>query len=284
MMGIADMVPGVSGGTIALVLGFYERLVASIKAGSSALGSFARLEGSAAFEWLLRIEWRFLLPLLTGIGLAVVTLSKLLKIQLEEHPIEIAALFLGLILSSIIVAWRLIENRDLTRLMVMLAVGAVLFVFIGLRDGTSDAGVHQAADPAVWMFFLSGSAAICAMILPGISGSLVLVMLGMYRPILDSVTDRELDSLSVFLAGAVIGLALFSQLLYRLLDRHRDTVIAGLIGLMIGSTRVLWPWPDGIDSTSLGTPADSIATAASLTAFGFVIILVIERIIRLREQ
>ena len=283
-MGIADMVPGVSGGTIALVLGFYERLIASIKAGSSALAMFARFKVRAGFKWLLEVEWRFLLPLLAGIGFAVVMLSNLLKIQLEEHPIEIASLFLGLILSSIIVAWRLIENRDWTRLMVMVTVGAVLFVLIGLRDGISDAGVHQADDPTAWMFLLSGSAAICAMILPGISGSLMLVMLGMYRPVLDAVTDRELDSLLVFLTGAVIGLALFSQLLYHLLDRHRDTVIAGLIGLMIGSTRVLWPWPDGIETTSLGTPDDSIATGAGLAMFGFVIIMVIDQMIRLRER
>lgn len=278
LMGTADVVPGVSGGTVALVLNFYERLVGSVKSGSSALGRFARLDFAAGFEWLRRVEWFFLIPLLAGIGLAIVTLASVIETQLHDRPIEVAALFLGLVVSSIAVAWRLVAQRDATRIAVMVVVGVTLFVALGVRGGTSEDSVAQASDPEVWVFFLAGSVAICAMILPGISGSLILVMLGMYGPVLDAVTDREIGVLAVFLVGATIGLALFSQALHWALERHRDTVMAALIGLMIGSTRVLWPWPNGLDSTELGSPEGSVGLAVALALLGAVLVLVVNEV------
>ena len=284
LMGAADVVPGVSGGTVALVLGFYQRLVASVKSGSSALGRFARFEVRGGVDSLGRVEWIFLVPLLAGIGLAIVTLASVLETQLEEHPVEIAALFLGLVVSSIVVVWRLLERRDPPRLAVMLGVGALLFVLLGLRGGTSEDSVNQASDPAVWAFFLSGAVAICAMILPGISGSLILVMLGMYGPVLDAVTDREVGLLGVFLVGATIGLALFAQLLHWALEQYHDTVMAVLIGLMLGSTRVLWPWPNGLDGTDLGAPDGSVPAALALAALGVVVVLALNAVAGRREQ
>ena len=284
LMGTADVVPGVSGGTVALVLGFYERLIDSVKAASSALGRFVRLEFGGGVDWLARVEWLFLVPLLAGIGLAIATLAGVLEMQLEEHPVEVAALFLGLVISSILVVWRLPERRDPVRLAVMIGVGAVLFLALGLRDGTSEATVSQASDPALWTFFLSGAIAICAMILPGISGSLILVLLGMYGPLLDAVTDRELGLLGVFLVGATIGLALFAQLLHWALEHHHDTMMAALIGLLIGSTRVLWPWPNGLDGTSLGAPDGSVPAAAALGALGVVSVLAVHQLARRRER
>lgn len=284
LMGTADVVPGVSGGTVALVLGFYERLIDSVKAASSALGRFVRLEFGGGVDWLARVEWLFLVPLLAGIGLAIATLAGVLEMQLEEHPVEVAALFLGLVISSILVVWRLLERRDPVRLAVMIGVGAVLFLALGLRDGTSEATVSQASDPALWTFFLSGAIAICAMILPGISGSLILVLLGMYGPLLDAVTDRELGLLGVFLVGATIGLALFAQLLHWALEHHHDTMMAALIGLLIGSTRVLWPWPNGLDGTSLGAPDGSVPAAAALGALGVVSVLAVHQLARRRER
>ena len=278
LMGAADVVPGVSGGTVALVFRFYGRLVASVKAGSSALGRFARLDIPSGTSWLGRVEWTFLMPLLAGILLAAATLASVIDTQLQDHPIEMAALFLGLVASSILVAWRLIEQRDASRMLVMAAVGATLFVLLGLREGTSEEGVSQSADPAVWAFFFSGAVAIWAMILPGISGSLILVMLGMYRPVLDAATDRELGLLAVFVVGAALGLALFSQLLHWALDRHYDTVMAALIGLMAGSTRVLWPWPNGLDDTSLGAPDEAIAPAIALIVVGLVLVIVVNEL------
>lgn len=277
-MGSADVVPGVSGGTIALVLGIYERLIASVRAGSSALGYFARADIEGAIAWLRRVEWWFLLPLLAGIALAVASLASVIDTQLHDHPIEVAALFLGLVAGSVVIAWRVLGNRDRPRLFVLVVVGLAVFVALGLRSGTTEETVSQASDPALASVFLAGALAICAMILPGISGSLILVMLGMYTPILDAVTDGDFGTLVVFLIGATLGLALFAQLLSRALERHHDTVMAALIGLMLGSTRVLWPWPNGLDGTDLAAPDGSIAAAIILAALGLAAVFAISEV------
>lgn len=277
-MGSADVVPGVSGGTIALVLGIYERLIASVRAGSSALGHFARADIEGAIEWLRRVEWWFLLPLLAGIALAVASLASLIDTQLDDHPIEVAALFLGLVAGSVLIAWRVLRNRDLPRLLVLVVVGLAVFVALGLRSGTTEETVSQASDPALASVFIAGALAICAMILPGISGSLILVMLGMYTPVLDAVTGADFGILAVFLAGATLGLALFAQLLGRALERHHDTVMAALIGLMLGSTRVLWPWPNGLDGTDLAAPDGSIAAAVILATLGLAAVFAISEV------
>ena len=150
----------------------------------------------------------------------------------------------------------------------------IVFVALGLREGTSEDTVSQVADPALVAFFLSGAIAICAMILPGISGSFILVLLGMYTAVLDALTNRDVGVLAIFALGAGLGLALFSQLLHWALSRHFRTVMAVLIGLMAGSTRVLWPWPDGLDSSSLGSPDGAVA-AAILLAIGAAAVVVL---------
>ncbi len=272
-MGAADVVPGVSGGTIALLLGIYARLVASVRAGSSFLGGLARLDRSAAREWFLRVEWGFLLPLLAGILLAIVILARPLETLLEEHPIQLAAAFFGLIAGSLVVVWRLLERRDGPRLAVAAVVAVAVFVALGIREGATEETVSQLEDPATLAFFVSGAVAICAMILPGISGSFLLVLLGMYGAVLAAVNDRELGTLVVFAAGAVLGLALFSQALHRALERHYDTVMAALLGLMAGSTRVLWPWPDGLDSTAIEGPGEFAVEAVLLLAAAAAIVV-----------
>ena len=279
LMGSADVVPGVSGGTVALVLGIYRRLVGSIRSGSSALGSFARADLRAGFDWLRQVEWLFLLPLLGGIAIAVGALAGVIETQLHDRPVQVAALFLGLVVSSMLVAWRLLERRDLPRLAIIAVVGVVLFVLLGAREGLSEETVAQADDAAAWAFFLAGAVAICAMILPGISGSLLLVMLGMYGPVLAAVTDREFGYLALVLAGATLGLALFSQLLHWALNRHYDSVMAALIGLMAGSTRVLWPWPDGLNGTAIGTPDSERVTALLLMVLGLLLVLGVNELV-----
>jgi putative membrane protein len=116
------------------------------------------------------------------------------------------------------------------------------------------------------------------MILPGVSGSFLLVLLGMYGPVLDTVNDRDLITLGVFLLGTITGLALFSQLLNWALEHHHDTVMAGLIGLMAGSLRILWPWPDGLDSTAIGAPGDDVVLTVALAIVALVAVLVLGRI------
>jgi putative membrane protein len=273
LMGAADVVPGVSGGTVALVLGIYRRLIDSIRSGSSALGSFARADVRSGLGWLGRVEWFFLLPLLAGIGIAIGSLAAVIETQLHDHPIQVAALFLGLIVSSMLVASRLLERRDVPRLAIILIVGVAVFVLLGLREGLSEETVAQADDAAAWAFFFAGAVAICAMVLPGISGSLLLVMLGMYGSVLAAVTDREFGYLALFLAGATLGLALFSQLLHWALNRHYDSVMAALIGLMAGSTRALWPWPDGLNGTGIGAPDGECVSALLLMGLGVLLVL-----------
>lgn len=275
-MGSADIVPGVSGGTIALVLGIYERLIASVRAGSSALGAFIRLDFSGGVAWLKRVDWAFIIPLGAGIGLAVIALSHLLERLLMEQPVLMSALFLGLVAGSAVIAWRLLTERDTRRVLIILGVGLVVFVLLGIREDTSSATATQLADPALWAFFASGAVAIVAMILPGISGSFILVILGMYGPLLSAVTSRDLVSLIVFMVGAVIGLALFSQILHRALRDHYNTVMAVLIGLMVGSMRVLWPWPRGVDSTALEAPSSDLIGAIVLAVVAFFVVLGIE--------
>lgn len=271
-MGTADLVPGVSGGTIALVLGIYERLVRSIREGSSALGSLLRADLSGFTDHLRRVEWLFLVPLLAGILLAVVSLASFLDHQLEQNPTILAALFFGLVLGSVAIAWRLLRHPDATHVVVAAGVGLGLFFLLGLGEET------LVRDPSSLAYFGAGALAICAMILPGISGSLILLLIGMYAAVLDAVDQRELAVIGVFAAGAVVGLGLFSQVLHWALRKHHDVILAGLVGLMGGSLRVLWPWPDGVESTVLAGPAGDVFGVTVAAAVGFAAVFLVSRL------
>ncbi len=276
-MGAADLVPGVSGGTVALVLGIYERLVASIRAGSRGLGSLLRIDPGGFRGWMSRVEWLLVLPLLAGILVAVLSLARLIQGLLHDQPELMAAVFLGLVAGSVVVAWRLIRAPRPVHAVVIAGVGVVVFVLLGLQGGTSEESVRQVASPPLWAYFFAGAVAICAMILPGISGSFILVLLGMYGPLLAAVTGLDILVLTVFMAGCVIGLALFSQVLHRALQLHHDIVLAALIGLMAGSIRVLWPWPLGVESTELGAPEGDILVAVVSAGLAFVAVVFLAR-------
>ncbi len=272
LMGSADVVPGVSGGTIALVLGIYERLVHSIRTAAGALAAAASIRFGEARERLRRVDWRLLLPLLIGIGLAIVSLAALIEHFLEEEPINTASVFFGLVAGSIFVAAPLVKRWNGSRLAVATAVAALAFGLLGLRS-------NEITDPGLPLFLGAGAVAIIAMILPGISGSFILLMLGMYEAVLAAVNDRDIAIVAVFLVGAVVGLALFSTLLDRMLRDHHDTVMAALLGLMTGSLRVLWPWPDGTDTANLAAPVDPLAPIL-LAVAGFAAVTVIGRLAR----
>ena len=277
-MGTADLVPGVSGGTIALVLGIYERLVESIREGSSALASAIKADFRGAAEHLRRVEWSFLVPLLTGIVLAVLALASVIEHQLEERPVLIAGLFLGLVVGSVVIAWKKIRRHEMSHWMISLLVAIALFAVLGLGEG----GAGPA--PTALAFLGAGALAICAMILPGISGSLILVMIGMYASVLEAVTGFEYGLVAVFLLGAIVGLALFSQVLHWALNRHHDFMMAALVGLMAGSTRILWPWPDGVSSPSLGAPDDGQLAVAGAVALGAAAVWLISRLAAVRTE
>jgi len=284
VMGSADIVPGVSGGTVALVFGIYRRLIEAIRVGSAALGHFVKLDPKGGFERLRLVEWGFLVPLLAGIGTAVLALSHLIETLLAENPVEMAGLFMGLVLGSVVIAWGLLRRRDLRSVAYLLVTAVVVFLLMGITSGTSEEAVSQLSQPALWAFFGAGAIAICAMILPGISGSFLLVTMGMYGAVLSAVNDRDLPAVAVFLLGCIIGLALFSQVLHWALSEHYDTVMAVLIGLMLGSLRVLWPWPAGVDSTALGAPSDPLAVPLALAVFGFVLVMGVELISKRLEH
>jgi putative membrane protein len=280
-MGSADIVPGVSGGTVALVLAIYHRLIVAIRTGSSALGRLITLDLRGAVDRLRSVEWAFLVPLGMGILTAVLLLAATIEHQLAEHPVHMAGLFLGLVAGATVVATGLLTRRDTREWVLIAASGAAFFVLLGLA-GTGSTGTS--GTPAPWQFFLGGAIAICAMILPGISGSFLLVVLGMYGPVLAAVTSRDYTSLAVFLLGAVVGLALFSQLLHWALSEHYDTVMALMIGLLVGSLRILWPWPDGGNSVALGAPDEAVAVTVGLAILGFVGVLLVDRLAHRLER
>lgn len=238
-MGASDVVPGVSGGTVALILGIYNDLIANIGIGAKALGRLVRGDVSGSIERLKSVDWMFLVPLLAGVGAAVLILAGIIESALVDYPEAMAGLFFGLVIGSIVVARDLLKNPSSQHAAIALGVGLVLFLLLGLQSG-------PVADPSPLLLVGAGALAICAMILPGISGSFILLMIGMYAAVLDAVDERHLDEIALVGIGATIGLALFSSALNYVLERHHDTVMAALIGLMLGSLRVLWPWPNGV--------------------------------------
>lgn len=271
-MGSADVVPGVSGGTVALIVGIYPRLIANVRTGARALGAFARFRFAAGVERLREVEWGFLLPLLAGIAVALVSLARLIEHLLEDYPVETSALFFGLVFASVFVAAGMVVQWDGLRLGTFAAVAVAAFFVLGLRSG-------EAENPATWIFFVAGGIAICAMILPGVSGSFLLLMLGMYEAVLGAVNDRDILVLGVFIVGATIGLALFSSGLHWALDNHHDLVMAAITGLLLGSLRVLWPWPNGIDGPEVSVPAaDEFAAPFLLTVVGAGLVFLITRL------
>ena len=238
-MGAADAVPGVSGGTIALLLGIYERLLHNIQNCTNLVISVLRIDRATTKRSFQSVEWHFLLSLLSGVFITFVLLAQIIERLLEKHPTSVAGLFFGLVLASVIVAVFMVSSWNVFRVSLGLAVGITVFILLGVRAGP----IQQ---PSLLIFFLSGAIAISAMILPGISGSFFLLMIGMYGSLIEAVNERLLSKLLVFGLGAVLSLSLSARLLSWILRNYRDSVLALLIGLMIGSLRVIWPWPNGV--------------------------------------
>jgi putative membrane protein len=247
-MGASDVIPGVSGGTMALILGIYEELIQSIKALDAALLRMV-LKGHL-MQALKTAPFRFLLPLGVGILTAIFTLAKGLSWLLETHPVSIWSFFFGLVLASAIMVGRRIEKWTLSAFISLLVSAVGAYVLVAL--------VPVKTPETLSFIFLCGAIAICAMILPGISGSFILVLLGKYHFILDAVGRLDILVLSVFTAGTATGVILFVRLLNWLLKHYYQITMAALTGLMIGSLRKIWPWKsmtglavDGTDSSTI---------------------------------
>lgn len=241
-MGAADVIPGVSGGTIAFITGIYDDLLASINAIDAAA---VKLFFTGKFkEFWKHINGGFLLSLICGIGFSVMTLAGIMQYLLEHHPIQTWAFFFGLIVASSIFILRGIKGWNLK---------AVLFLILGVILGVTVCTLSPTTTPdALWFIFLSGAIAICAMILPGISGSFILLILGKYQYIMSAITGlttgtavaEGLVVLGVFAVGAACGILAFSRFLHWLLSRfHKETLLT-LAGFIIGSLVKVWPWSD----------------------------------------
>jgi putative membrane protein len=247
-MGAADVVPGVSGGTIAFITGIYDELLRSIRSFDLKAIKVLFREGPISF-WQ-HINGRFLIILLSGIAISIVSLAKLIKYLLENEPVLIWSFFFGLIIASVIYIGRQIEKWDMPNILALL-IGSIIAFFITIispATGSENLG---------YLFF-SGMIAICAMILPGISGSFILLLIGSYSTVLGSVTGlsdalKNTESgeatlyavnIAVFLLGCIIGIALFARVLGYVLEKHRSITIAILTGFMVGSLNKVWPWKE----------------------------------------
>ena len=231
-MGSADIVPGVSGGTIALITGIYERLIFAI---SSIKFSFIKplLKGNLSdFKTKLieEIDFELFIPLALGIGIAFITLAKVISYLLDTHTAYTFSFFLGLILASAYILYTKLDDLNI-KLIVITAIGIILsYIFVGLNP--------IATNHSLIVIFISGLIAICAMILPGISGSFLLLLLGQYQYMLNALNSKNLIEIFVFCIGALIGILGFSKLLNYLLEKYESATMAFLIGIMLGTLRL----------------------------------------------
>ena len=261
-MGSADIIPGVSGGTIALITGIYERLIYAI---SSIKFSFLKplLTGNFAdFKTKLieEIDFELFIPLFLGIGIAFITLAKVISYLLDTQTAYTFSFFLGLILASAYILYTKLDDLNI-KIIVITAIGIILsYVFVGLNP--------IATNHSLIVIFISGLIAICAMLLPGISGSFLLLLLGQYQYMLNALNSRNLIEIIVFGIGAVIGILGFSKLLNYLLEKYESATMAFLIGIMLGTLRL-----PVMKITSSANGSWIICVLLAIIAFVFIIVI-----------
>ncbi|MEO9804574.1 MAG: DUF368 domain-containing protein [Reichenbachiella sp.] len=231
-MGSADVVPGVSGGTIAFITGIYEELLSSIN--SFDAKAFRLLFSFKIKEFWIKVNGSFLLPLVAGILLSAMTLAKIITFLLDKHPIQIWSFFFGLIIISSISVAKEINKWNFYTFISGLCGIAIAYVITMVTPSTTP--------NELWFVFISGAVAICAMILPGISGSFILLILGKYAYIMSALKNLDTTIIAVFASGCVIGLFTFSRLISWFLQKFHNYAIALLAGFMIGSLNKIWPW------------------------------------------
>lgn len=237
-MGAADVVPGVSGGTIAFISGIYAELLNSIKSIDHHAFRILFTDGISAF-WKKINGW-FLLFLIIGIGISIISLSKIILHLLQNYPTLIWSFFFGLVVASALYVATTIKKWTAG-------------ILVAILVGTAIAFYTTIASPAqgpteLWFVFITGVIAICAMILPGISGSFIMLLMGMYEFILDSLTSLKISVILTFIAGAATGIISFSHILSWMLKKYHDLTVALLTGFMIGSLNKVWPWKKVLES------------------------------------
>ncbi|PIQ73890.1 DUF368 domain-containing protein [Candidatus Roizmanbacteria bacterium CG11_big_fil_rev_8_21_14_0_20_36_8] len=233
-MGMADLIPGVSGGTVAFISGIYEELLESIKNVSSNVPRLLlKRKFISAFK---TVPYEFLVPLFLGIFAAIISLSRLLSSLIQNYPTYIWSFFFGLVLASTWLVAKRIKSWNLKYFTCFIIGTLIGYFIVGQVPGTTPETLP--------MFFLSGALAIIAMILPGISGSFILLIIGKYAQILEAAKELNFVVLVTVMFGAVFGLALFSRVLSWLFSKHHNISVAILSGFMLGSVRKLWPWKE----------------------------------------
>jgi len=231
-MGAADVVPGVSGGTIAFITGIYEELLNTINAVN--LDALKKLKTEGLKGFWQHINGNFIVALFLGIGISIASLAKLITYLMANQAVLLWSFFFGLIIASIYLVGKKIAKWDISKI-IGLIIGSGVAFYITLLPPMEN-------PDALWYVCLSGAIAICAMILPGISGSFILLLLGSYQLILTSIKDLKLTIIAVFGAGCIVGLLSFSRLLSWMFKKYHDLTIAILTGFLVGSLNKIWPW------------------------------------------
>lgn len=279
LIGMAELVPGVSGGTVALVTGVYEQLIDAanhvVSAVRRLLAGPERLRGFAAE--LRRTDWLLVVPVLAGMAAAVLGMAGLMSGFVTDSPALARGLFFGLVAASIIVPVRMLPARKAHRprwVEGLIVVASIALGFIA----TSFTGGGVIDNPALPLVALAAAVAVCALVLPGVSGSFFLLAVGLYAPTMSAIHERDLVYIGVFALGAIAGLASFVKVVHHLLHRHRRTTLLVMTGLMVGSLRALWPWQSPGDSDGNGAgillaPTAPVWEPIGLAVLGAVVVL-----------
>ncbi len=291
-MGAADVVPGVSGGTIAFISGIYEELLTSISSINFKTLKILKKEGIITF-WQT-INGNFLLALIIGILISIISLAKLISYLLENKPIMVWSFFFGLVLASI-----LFIGKQITRWKIVTIVLFIIGTLLAYYITTLQPLISENSSPL--FMFLAGAMAICAMILPGISGSFILVLLGAYKPVLDAIQNKDFKLLSIIGIGAIVGLLSFSKVLNWLFNNYKNYTLSILTGFILGSLNKIWPWKETItwriNSKGENVPftqesvspfsynGDSqLLAGITLAIFGFIVIILLEKLAKLNQH
>lgn len=284
-MGAADAIPGVSGGTIAFISGIYEELITTIS--SINISLFKTLFKKGIKPFWKQANGNFILALFIGIIISFVSFMRIAKYLLEHHPILIWSFFFGLIISSIYFVGKQITKWDFSTIL-SLIIGACIAFYITTLP------VLSASNNNTFLFF-AGAIAICAMILPGISGSFILIILGAYKTFSDALHDFDVKKILVFIIGALVGLLSFSHILKWLFKNYHNITLALLTGFIFGSLKKVWPWKETLtwhtNSTGIKTPLlqesispfsfngnNQVILAITIMVVGFLAIFILEKV------
>ncbi|MBP2437332.1 DUF368 domain-containing protein [Microbacterium amylolyticum] len=291
LIGLAETVPGISGGTVALVVGVYER---ALDAAGDLGGGFAALvKGPDHWRGFTRrmaaVDWWLIGPLLVGMVVTVLAAAGVVVGFVDGHPENSRGLFFGLVAASLIVPFQIMpkgvgRGRIAIDIATVVVAAVIAFVLVGFAGGTA------IASPPFWAVFLAAAVAVCALVVPGISGSFFLLAIGLYSPTLTAVDERDLGYIAVFAAGAIVGLLTIVKIIRTLLRTRRRATLLVMAGLMLGSLRALWPWQGGEHSAdgagSLLAPTEPLVPIIlAVVGAGVVIALIIaERVLQKRAS